>query len=405
MPCGFRVIPSGAGLRVAVVLAGVFVAGARADWMDLVMQDPTGGQWRSLHRCDSMVVAQEALAATRKAAKAVRDSGRAGKAVCLGEDSASARRCLDGLSGLRGRLRRLVRAEDSIRTDVGRFASACPAAGWKRRVEYHALEHMRDSVCRAPSDSACGRILSRIASVAWIPEWRPAPRTPGPQRKAPPVRPGEALQILDRAIGRRDAPGRDTLLARSAFLLSRAGFEDSARDRFERLLDSFPASRWAASAHLALGRSLSLSLEIRRVHLRATETDSVLAATAVASEVDLLEAAGRPAEAADSLVVLLRRHADLAEPATLFRLANLAEKGSLEPDEIQTRLVPPVPWADALYLLQIRLELRTNRFDKALGRLAAFQVRFPKSGLSPAARDLLARARRRDPGVIGPEPK
>jgi tetratricopeptide (TPR) repeat protein len=371
--------------------------------MDLVMQDPTGGQWKSLRTCDSMVVAQEALAATRRAAKATRDTGRARKERCLGDDSAGARKCLESLSGLRSSLRRLVRAEDSIRSDVGRFASACPAAGWRRRVEYHGWERTRDSTCQVPDDTGCGRILSQIASVAWIPDWRHAPRAGTPPRKTPPVRTPRALEILDSAIDHPGVvPGRDTLLARSAFLLRRAGFEDSARVRFQRLLAEFPASAWSSSAHLALGQSIALSPEMRMEHLRSALSDSVLNASALASEIDLLEADGHPAEAADSLVELLRRRPDLADPPMLFRLANLSEKGLLEPDEIQSRLVPPMPWADALYLLQIRLELRANHFKKALGMLAGFQVRFPNSGLCTSARDLLARARRRDPGVLGP---
>ena len=392
----------GAHLRIALVVAGVFGAGANADWMDLRMQDPTGGQWKSLRACDSMVVAQEALAAMRQAAKVVRDTGRSRKAHCPREDSAGARRCLESLSGLRVSLRRLVRSEDSIRTNVGRFASACPAAGWKRRVEYHAWERESDSVCQFPSDTGCGRILSRIASVAWIPAWRTVPRTGDARRKTPIVWPAEALAVLDRAMEHPGpVPGRDTLLARSAMLLRRAGFEDSSRWRFERLLTEYPGSAWGASAHLALGQSLSLPWEIRRAHLRSAWTDSVLQPTALASEIDLLEADGRSAEAADSLVVLLRHHPDLADPATLFRLATLSEKGLLEPEEVQSRLVPPVPWADALYLLQIRLELRADHLKKAMGMLAGFQVRFPNSGLSTSARDLLARARRRDPTVVG----
>lgn len=311
---------------------------------------------------------------------------------------------MESLSGLRASLRRLVHAEDSIRTNVGRFASACPAAGWKRRVEYHGWEHQRDSACQAPGDSGCGRILSRIASVAWIPDWHPASRSGGSQKKTP-VRPREALAILDRAIESPVAPGRDTLLARSAFLLRRAGFEDSARARFEWLLAEFPGSAWSPSAHLALGQSMALPSELRRDHLRSARMDSALAPASLASEVDLLEADGHTAEAADSLVSLLRWRADLADPPTLFRLANLSEKGQVDPDEIQSRLVPPTPWADALYLLQIRLELRANHLKKAMNMLAGFQVRFPRSGLCSNARDLLARARRRDPSVLGPMQK
>ena len=403
MPCRVRLIQSSACFRATVFLAALFTTGACADWMDLKMQDPTGGQWKSLRACDSMVVAQEALAATRQAIKALRDSGHARKGRCLAEDSAGAEKCMETLSGLRNSVRRLVRTEDSIRSNVGRFASACPSAGWKRRVEYHAWEQTRDSLCRIPADPACGRILTRIASVAWIPDWRIAPRAGTPPRIALSARPPEALAILDSVIHHPgDVPGRDILLARSAFLLRRAGFEDSARVRFQHLLDEFPRSAWVSSAHLALGQSMALPSELRREHLRSAQSDSVLAPAALASEIDLLEADAHPAEAADSLMILLRHHPDLADPAMLFRLANLSEKGLLEPNEIQSRLVPPVPWADALYLLQIRLELRSDHFKKALGMLAAFQVRFPKSGLCMSARDLLARARRKDPGVLGP---
>jgi TolA-binding protein len=105
-------------------------------------------------------------------------------------------------------------------------------------------------------------------------------------------------------------------------------------------------------------------------------------------------------EAADSLVALLRLKPDLADSQTLTRLANLAQ-GVVDPDEFQARLAPSPVWADTLYLFQAGSELRSKRFGKAMRMLASFQVRFPGSALSARARELLASARRQDPGKIG----
>lgn len=386
-----------------VLLATRASVGAGTDWMELRMGNPASSGWESLWTCDSMPFVQRALAADRRTSEVATDSGRARRVRCLAEDSARSGACLEGLSALRDSVRRLARAEDSLHAEVGRLASACPETGWRRWNEYLALERSRDSICRGADNPGCGRILASIASVAWIPDWNRRARRDSPQTANTGL--PRSLATLDRAIDDPGhVPGRDTLLARSAFLLDRSGFVDSARLRFQRLLATFPASAWAPSAHLYLGRSLGPA-QVRLDHLRAARADSLLAPTALASQIDLLESTGQPLEAADSLVALLRLRPELADSQALTRLASLT-RGVVDPDEFQARLAAgSSPWADTLYLFQAGLELRSNRFDRALKMLASFQVRFPGSSLSARARELLASARRRDPGVLGPGPK
>jgi TolA-binding protein len=375
--------------------------------MDLRMGNPASTGWESLWTCDSMPIVQRILAADRQTAKVATDSGQARKARCLAEDSARSGACLEGLSALRDSVRRLVRAEDSLHAEVGRLASGCPETGWRRWTEYLAMEKSRDSVCRGVDNPDCGRILASLASVAWIPDRaKREPERHGLQDASAPANGLPlALAVLDRALDDSgQVPGRDTLLARSAFLLDRSGFADSARLRFQRLLETFPWSAWASSAHLYLGRS-SGQAQARLDHLRAARDDSMLAPTALATQIDLLDSTGHPLEAADSLVSLLRLRPDRADSRTLTRLATLAQ-GVVDPDEFQSRLAAgPAPWADTLYLIQAELELRSNRFNRALKMLASFQVRFPGSSLSANARELLADARRKDPGTIGSSPK
>lgn len=390
-----------------VLLASGSSFGAGSDWMDLRMGNPDSSGWESLWTCDSMPIVQRILAAERRASRVASDSGRARRVRCLAEDSARSGACLEGLSALRDSVRRLARAEDSLHLEVGRLASGCPESGWRRRTEYLAWEASRDSVCPSVRNEACGRILASLASVAWIPDWaKPGPKAIGsPGATAPANRLPRSLAVLDRAIDDPgQVPGRDTLVARSAFLLDRAGFVDSASLRFERLLERFPSSAWTSSAHLYLGRSAG-STKVRMDHLRAAREDSLLAPAALSTQIDLLDSTGRSLDAADSLVALLRLRPVLADSQTLARLAAFA-RGSMDPDAFQARLAArSPPWADTLYLLQAGLELRSNRFDRALKMLAAFQVRFPGSSLSATARQLLATARRRDPGGMAPGPK
>jgi len=366
--------------------------------MDLRMENPASSGWESLWTCDSMPLVQRILASDRRASEVANDSGRARRARCLGEDSSRSRACLDGLSSLRDSVRRLARAEDSLHLVVGRLASGCPDTGWRLWTQYIALEKSRDSVCAGGIHPDCGRILASIASVAWIPDWE---RWHQPGYMPPPhPEPPRALALLDRALeDSGQVPGRDTLLARSAFLLDRSGFADSARTRFQRLLESFPRSAWGPSAHLYLGRTPG-PVEPRMEHLRAARADSLLAPTALSSQIDLLESAGHTLEAADSLVALLRLEPDLADSQTLSRLATLVQ-ATVDPDEFQAKLAPTPIWADTLYLFQAGSELQSNRFGKAMRMLASFQVRFPGSALSARAREMLSDARRRDPGKAG----
>jgi hypothetical protein len=218
------------------------------------------------------------------------------------------------------------------------------------------------------------------------------------------------LAVLAGALATSPASGQDTLLARLALLRHRSGHADSARSLFLQLLERHPSSAWAPVAHMYLGSSSSLPPGTREFHLKEARKDSGLAPNALAVLADLAQAQGRSLEAADTLVVLLRTSPGLADSTLLARLATLVQLDGMDPDSFQARLsrapdstLPSSspPWADTLYLIQSRLELRRN-FHRGLEMLTSFQVRFPATSLSVAARETLARARRKDPRLLGP---
>ena len=209
------------------------------------------------------------------------------------------------------------------------------------------------------------------------------------------------MVIMEKALVHPGISGLDAILARSAILLHRGDRPDSARIRFHRLLDEFANSAWTPVAHLYLGEDPSESPQDRMFHLAQARGDSGLAKTALSDMADLLEGQGRFLDAADTLAVLLHLRAVSADSASLARLARLAQAAHLDPDTFQNRLAPTGSrWADTLYLAQARLQLRTD-LHRGMEMLAAFQVRFPASSLSAASREMLARARRKDPQLLG----
>lgn len=209
------------------------------------------------------------------------------------------------------------------------------------------------------------------------------------------------MVFMEKALAHPDVPGFDTVLARFAIILQRCGLPDSARIRFHELLGAFSGSAWVPVAHLYLGEDLSESPVDRVSHLTQARLDSGLAKTALSDLANLLEQQGRFLDAADTLAVLLRLRTTVADSVSLARLANLAQMAHMDPDTFQTRLESIKPlWADTLYLAQARLTLKTD-LHRGMEMLAAFQIRFPVSSLSAASREMLARARRNDPQLLG----
>jgi hypothetical protein len=398
---------SKSALRRLVPLLGA-AALAQADWIDARMQEASDGRWASLWTCDSLESSQHRLASIRESVAAVSDSGRMLKSRCTRSDPTSTD--CPALGALHDSVARLRSEEGFLRSEVGRLASGCPADGWNRLVAFRAMERSRDSACALSLDTGCGRLQADIANVAWIPEWQAdlerRHREQSPAAGAFP----RGLAALERAMATSAASGQDTLRARCALLRHRSGRIDSARSLFLEILERHPNSAWVPVAHMYLGSFASPSPETGELHLKEARKDPGLAPSALATLADLAQAQDRPLEAADTLVSLLGTSPGLADSAHLFRLAKLVQLGGMDPDSFQARLskrpdstLPPSlpPWADTLYLIQSRLELRRN-FRRGLEMLADFQVRFPATSLSASARETLARARRRDPRLLGP---
>jgi hypothetical protein len=344
-----------------VLLATRASVGAGTDWMDLRMGNPASSGWESLWICDSMPLVQRILASDRRASEVANDSGRARKVRCLDEDSSRSRACLDGLSTLRDSVRRLARAEDSLHS-----GGRAPGFGMSRhrmaavdRISRHGKIARQRLFGHDPSRLRTDPGLHRFcrldpglgnAESPRIPAVR-KPRAPsflggpGPGHRRHRTRPGSghparALRLPAGPLRLRRF--RSTPLPASPGRISRLPLGAPAR-----------TSTWA-------GPRVRSSLAWQ--HLRSARSDSLLAPTALAAQIDLLESSGHPLEAADSLVALLRLKPDLADSQTLTRLATLVQ-GVVDPDEFQARLAPSPVWADTLYLFQAGSELRSKRIS------------------------------------------